>query len=148
MDLVELLRGVELFAGLDEEQLSRLSRISHPEEYRDGDIVFRQGDQGDRLYIIREGQFGVIVGDDPETARPTIYLGTGQIFGEMALVDYGERSATIRCASDHAALSVIMRDDFERLCTADTAIGYIIMRNIASDLSFKLRRQNLRPQSG
>lgn len=147
MDLVELLKGVELFSGLNEDQLKRLSAISHPVEYQDGQVVFAQGEQGDALYVIREGQVEVLVGEDPATAHSAVYLGRGQIFGEMALVDYGERSATIRCASDRALIDRIKREDFERLCESDTAIGYIVMRNIASDLSFKLRHRNLDPQS-
>lgn len=147
MELVELLKGVEVFAGMTEEQLKRLAAISRVVEYRDGEIVFRQGETGDKLYVIQDGQVAVVVGDDL-TARPALYLGRGQIFGEMAIIDYGERSATIRCASQHAVLAVIGRDDFEALCSSDTAIGYIAMRNMASDLSFKLRHRNLNPKSG
>jgi CRP/FNR family cyclic AMP-dependent transcriptional regulator len=147
MELVELLKGVELFAGMSEDQLKRLAAISRVVEYRDGEIVVRQGETGDRLYVIRDGQVAVVVGDDLR-AQPTLYLGRGQIFGEMALIDYGERSATIRCASEQAVLAVIGRDDFETLCTSDTAIGYIVMRNMASDLSFKLRHRNMNPKSG
>jgi CRP-like cAMP-binding protein len=142
MDLVNLLKGVELFTGLDDDQLRRLAAISQVVTYQDGDVVFAQGAPGEELYVIQDGQFEVIVGEDPETSRTTVYLGQGQIFGEMALIDYGERSATIRCASDGATLAIIGRADFEALCSADTAIGYIAMRNMASDLSFKLRHRN------
>ena len=146
MELVELLKGVELFAGMSEPQLQRLAAISSVEEYHDGEIVVRQGETGDRLYVIQDGQVAVLVGDDL-AVTPTLYLGQGQIVGEMALIDYGERSATIRCASKRAVLAVIKRDDFEALCSSDTAIGYIAMRNMASDLSFKLRHRNLHPKS-
>ena len=148
MELVDLLKGVELFSGLTPTQLQRLAEISHPVEYHDGQVVFSKGEPGDNLYIIREGQFGVIFDDEPAIEQSFVYLGRGQIFGEMALIDYGERSATIRCASDNALLYVIAREDFERLCQSDTAIGYAVMRNMASDLSFKLRHRNLEPKSG
>jgi len=147
MELVDLLKGVELFAGLNADQIRRLAAITRLVEYKDGEIVFRQGDPGDRLYVIQDGQVAVLVGD-PKTAQPTLYLGRGQIFGEMAIIDYGERSSTIRCASPIARLGMIDRQAFEDLCAADTAIGYIAMRNMASDLSFKLRHRNLNPKSG
>jgi CRP/FNR family cyclic AMP-dependent transcriptional regulator len=136
--LVELLRGVELFAGLDAGQLAQLAAITRLEEIQDGDVVFSQGEQGQALYVIDAGQVEVIL----PNSRTAAFLGPGQIFGEMALVDYGLRSATIRCASGTARLAVIQREDFERLCAADTAIGYVVMRNVASDLSFKLRHRN------
>lgn len=148
MELVDLLKGVELFSGMNEDQLGRLAAISQPVDYAAGDIVFAQGEPGNNLYVIRDGQVEVIVGEDPETGRSAIYLGRGQIFGEMALIDYGERSATIRCASKKASLAVIKREDFEHLCQADTAIGYIAMRNMAMDLSFKLRHRNLKSEGG
>jgi len=144
IELVELLKGVELFAGLNQEQLERLARISRLIEVHDGDTIFSQGEAGHRLYIIRDGQVEVILEDTPAGSQTAVYLGRGQIFGEMALIDYGERSATIRCASKKAGLAVIERDDFERLCASDTAIGYVVMRNMATDLSFKLRHRNLK----
>jgi CRP/FNR family cyclic AMP-dependent transcriptional regulator len=147
MELVKLLKGVELFAGLTDSQFSRLAAISHPLEFRDGQVVIAKGEPGDSLYIICEGQVGVIISDEPDIDRSTVFLGQGQIFGEMALIDYGERSATIRCASKKALIYVIGREDFERLCQSDTAIGYVVMRNLASDLSFKMRHRNMKPKS-
>jgi CRP-like cAMP-binding protein len=147
VELIELLKGVELFAGLSDAQLRRLAAISRPVRYKDSEIIFAQGDEGDQLYIIREGQVEVTIGDDPETARSAVYLGRGQIFGEMALIDYGKRSATIRCVSNDAIIDTIKREDFNQLCAADTAIGYMVMRNLASDISFKLRHRNLNPAS-
>ncbi len=79
--------------------------------------------------------------DEPE--RSQVYLGRGQIFGEMALLDMGKRSATVRCSQDHTVLRAISQPAFTDLCNSDTAIGYMIMRNMAIDLSFKLRHRNL-----
>ena len=148
MELLDLLKGIELFANLSDEQLRKLAAISSVVSYTDGQIVFAQGDQGEHMYVVSEGQVGVIVNDDPQTGSSMVFLGPGQLVGEMALIDYGERSATIRCASKTATLYRIARNDFERLCAADTAIGYTVMRNMVSDLSFKLRHRNLEAKSG
>ncbi|MFC1959613.1 cyclic nucleotide-binding domain-containing protein [Chloroflexota bacterium] len=148
MELIDLLKGVELFAGLNTAQLQRLTEISKLVEYKDGDIIFERGAPGDALYIIRDGQVAVILTEGRTDARGVIYLGMGQIFGEMALIDRGERSATIQCGSAKVAIAVIRREDFETLCASDTAIGYVVMRNIANDISFKLRHRNMEPKSG
>ena len=66
----------------------------------------------------------------------------------MALIDLGKRSATVRCSRDNTILRSIQGEDFTALCEEDTAIGYVIMRNIAVDLSFKLRHRNLDLGSG
>ena len=144
MSLIDLLKTVSLFNGLSDHQLQRLIDISAEEIFDDEDIIIEQGAEGDKLYFISEGQVEILVRRRPtEPNRSQVYLGRGQIFGEMALIDMGKRSATVRCSQDHTVLHVIDSDDFSDLCSSDTAIGYIIMRNMAIDLSFKLRHRNL-----
>ena len=58
-------------------------------------------------------------------------------------MDRGTRSATVRCVQDGTTLFSIPRETFYGLCETDHQIGYIVMRNIARDLSFKLRIRNL-----
>jgi CRP-like cAMP-binding protein len=144
MSLIDLLKTVSLFNGLSDHQLQRLIDISAEEIFDDEDIIIEQGAEGDKLYFISEGQVEILVRRRPtEPNRSQVYLGRGQIFGEMALIDMGRRSATVRCSQDHTVLRVIESEAFSDLCSSDTAIGYIIMRNMAIDLSFKLRHRNL-----
>jgi len=144
MALIDLLRTVHLFSGLSHEQLGRLLAVSEEEVYQDGDIIFEQGAAGDKLYIVSEGQVEIRIRKRPDTPeRSHVFLGRGQVFGEMALLDEGTRSATVRSSQDSTVLRSIKDDAFVQLCTSDTAIGYVIMRNMAMDLSFKLRHRNL-----
>lgn len=144
MTLLPLMKAVELFHGLTDAQLQRLLDISQEAVYQDGDVIFEQGAAGDALYFISEGQVEICIRSTPDSPERTeVFLGRGQIFGEMALVDRGTRSATVRCCQDDTVLRAIQGDAFTALCETDTAIGYVIMRNIACDLSFKLRHRNL-----
>ena len=144
MALLDLLKAVGLFNGLTDEQLQRLIDISAEEVYHDDDIIFEQNVEGDRMYLIREGQVEILIRrTHQEPERSQVFLGRGQVFGEMALLDLGRRSATVKCSRDHTVLYAISRDAFTDLCSSDTAIGYIVMRNMAMDLSFKLRHRNL-----
>ncbi len=144
MALLSLMRTVTLFNGLSDEQLRRLLAISEEEVYNAGDVIVAQGSTGDKLYFITDGQVEVRVrGEADHAEHLQVYLGRGQIFGEMALLDEGPRSATVRCSRDHTVLRSIRSQAFNALCGTDTAIGYVVMRNIARDLSFKLRHSNL-----
>ena len=144
MTLLDLWRAVGLFSGLSDTQLQRLIDISREEIYHDGDVIVEQGTEGDKLYFIHEGQVEIRIRKSPsDPERSQVYLGRGQIFGEMALLDLGKRSATVRCSRNDTVLRAISGEDFTQLCNSDTAIGYIIMRNMAVDLSFKLRHRNL-----
>lgn len=71
-----------------------------------------------------------------------LIMGEGQVFGEMALLDHGARSASVKALKPETVVYTLSGEDFRALCQKDTAIGYVMMRNIALDLSFKIRHQN------
>ncbi len=146
-DLLKLLKAADLFAGLTDEQLQQLIDISQEITYKADEVICKQGDEGDKLYIIRQGQVEVNVEGEQGRSRSQVYLGAGQVFGEMALIDYGPRSATIRSIHNDTVVDGISREAFTSLCNEDKAIGYIVMRNLAIELSFKLRHRNLDPNA-
>jgi CRP/FNR family cyclic AMP-dependent transcriptional regulator len=149
-ELVDLLGRSELFAGLAAEKIQQILSVGHSETFDAGEAIIEAGDPSDELYVVQTGMVEVLVegGAIPDIPGPpeltaVVQLGQGQIFGEMALVDQGGRSATIRAVDDSTSLFVISRRDFWSLCDSDHHIGYVVMRNIARDLSFKLRHRNL-----
>lgn len=145
MNPITTLKNVEIFDGLESDELKHVADICKVKTYIFGDLLTRQGESGEELFIITNGMVEVLYSDASQDTSPqsVVSLGEGQVFGEMALVDFGPRSATVRVISDQAVLQVIQRDDFLELCERDNKIGYIVMRNIAADLSFKLRHRNL-----
>jgi CRP-like cAMP-binding protein len=146
-DLLKLLRAADLFNGLTDEQLERLISVSQESTYNANEVICKQGEEGDRLFIVRQGQVAVNVETEAGRVRSQVYLGAGQVFGEMALIDFGPRSATIRSIHDGTVVDAISREAFTNLCNEDKAIGYLVMRNLAVDLSFKLRHRNLDPNA-
>jgi CRP-like cAMP-binding protein len=146
MELVKLLRSNELFAGLSDSQVGKLASIFHEKTFSKGEMVFAQGEKGDRLYLVRSGFVEVVAQNEGDTAnsKALVHLGPGQSVGEIALIDQGPRSATVRSVEDGTSIAYVGREEFEKLCDSDSAIGYRVMRNIAADLSFKLRHQTLR----
>lgn len=141
----DILTSVELFEGLTSDELDILADVCEERVYPINEIITQQGEVGEELFVVYEGFVEVVrAGLAPENAPKTIVnLGEGQIFGEMALVDRGPRSATVKAASDQTNILVIHRDDFDRICESNNHIGYVVMRNIAADLSFKLRHHHL-----
>ena len=144
MEFRQVLQGVDIFEGLSDEQLDKVALICAEKRFHKGQVITKEGTRGNELFIITEGFVEVIVGKRPVSqARVVVSLGIGQIIGEMALLDQGPRSATVRATTEPTVVQVIQRDGFEKLCEQDTKIGYIVMRNLAADLSFKLRHRNL-----
>ena len=141
MSLTSLIKRSALFSGLSDSEAEAVAAICVEKTFPAGSVLIQQGDTGDELFVIQEGQVEVIVmGPKPE--RPLVVLGKGQILGEMSLLDYGYRSATVR-ATEETVAQIIKEVDFTALCERDNHIGYVAMHNLAADLSFKLRHQHL-----
>ena len=151
MVTIDALKRVEILIGLSNEQLAGVATICQIKVFNAGDTIVREREPSSEIYIIKKGSAQVRLSGGRITAetlaapgpQAIISLGQGQIFGEMALIDMGLRSATVQCTADDTELYVIRRDDFIHLCEQDTDIGYKVMRNLAADLSFKLRHRNL-----
>ena len=144
MDHTEILGSVELFEGITPAELQAISLICKEITFKNGDVITQQGEPGEDLFIVLDGFVEVLhSGTAPEQSpRTIVHLGKGQIFGEMALVDHGPRSATVRAASDPTKVLMLHCDDFEQECEKNHHLGYVVMRNIAADLSFKLRHRH------
>jgi CRP-like cAMP-binding protein len=131
-----------MFAGLNDHQIAKLAAVFDERTLHEGEVLFSQGDEGDSLCLIREG-FVEVVLEENEGERVLVNLGPGQSVGEMSLIDLGKRSASVRAVVDHTVVALVTREAFDKLCQENTDIGFLIMRNIAADLSFRLRRRDL-----
>jgi glutaminase len=143
MDLKAILQRIELFHGLNDKQIEQIIGIGREHTYAKDAQVFSQGSAGDAMYIIGTGQVEIQIDAGGGKTFSPVYLGAGQVFGEMALVDRGTRSASVVVVEDDTTIFRLPAEDLNALCASDTAIGYIVMRNLAQDISFKLRHQNL-----
>ncbi len=141
-EVKKLLKLVSLFRGLDDHQLEHVAQITHTETFDADAAIFHQGDAGDKMYIVENGQVEIQVKDNAGLLNSVLIMGQGQIFGEMALLDQGDRSASVIALQPDTVVYSVSGEAFKTLCETDTAIGYIMMRNIALDLSFKIRHQN------
>ena len=144
MDLISILAGVELFEGLSTAEIENISSLCHQKTFKESEIVAAQGSPGLELFIIQQGFVEVsIQNKGGSSGKVIVNLGIGQTIGEMSLIDQGLRSATVKAITSPTIVQVISQKDFEDLCEQDSHIGYIVMRNIATDLSFRLRQRHL-----
>ena len=84
------------------------------EYFEPGQVIFREGDHGEWLYVVREGEVEVLKGDAAGQETPVRRLGPGECFGEIALVSDRPRSATVRAVSATNVLAVD-REAFQAL---------------------------------
>ncbi len=119
---VLLLRGVPLLQGLAAEQLLAVGEISEQTAFDVGDLVFGEGDVGDQLYLITSGEAEVF-----NQSRRLAVLRERDCFGEMALLDGGNRSASVRALTSLSCLA-IGRDDFGDLLEVSPSLAKSVMR--------------------
>jgi signal transduction histidine kinase len=130
--MVEL-ETVELFRGLNRKELSDLRAISREKHFAAGSQIFREGDHGDGLYVIKNGsvQIAHVVGT--EVRHVFSQLGPGEIFGEMAVIEDQPRSATALAATG-VELYFIPRDEMRTLLQHSPGLAFNTLRMVSRRL--------------
>jgi CRP-like cAMP-binding protein len=142
MSIANLLKRVQLFASLEPDELEQLAAICQEKSIVGGETIISQNTTGNEMYIVSAGSVEVYI-QGLNDARSLVVLGKGQVIGEMALIDQGYRSASVRTTREGATLYLIESDAFYKLCEENNHIGFVVMRNLAIDIAFKLRHRNL-----
>lgn len=151
MSVSAFLQDLGLFEGLSRDQLESIAGVCVERHYKPGAVISAEYSRGNDMFFIKEGTILVQIsttgqtrgsGSDTRELRTIARLMPGQYVGEQSMVDDAVRSATVVSEGDSVLLS-ISRADVERLCDQDPRLGYIFMRNIALELSFKLRNTGL-----
>src|SRR3990167_4052825 len=112
-----VLRNVPLFSGLDEAELEKLSKLAGRKRVERSAFVVRAGDSTDSLYVLISGRAKVTNTDEEGREIILAWLGPGESFGEMGLIDGSPRSANV-VASEACELLVLSKEAFQR-CLQD-----------------------------
>jgi CRP-like cAMP-binding protein len=133
----DVLRQAPLFNALDDEAAAALASSLGTIRLRRGEVLFHEGDTGDKLYIVAEGK--VKLGRTSSDGRENLLaiLGPGQMFGELSLFDPGPRSATVTAVTDVAFYS-LSHDDLLRWLDGRPDVANGLLAQLAS----RLRRAN------
>jgi CRP/FNR family cyclic AMP-dependent transcriptional regulator len=133
----DVLRQAPLFSGLDDEAAQALSASMTETRIRRGEVLFREGDEGDRLYVVTDGK--VKLGRTSADGRENLLaiLGPGQMFGELSLFDPGPRSATVTAVTDVTCAS-LGHEELGKWLTGRPEVA----RGLLTQLAGRLRKAN------
>ena len=109
------LQKVILFSSLNDHQRAQIADSLRAEQVRKDDVVFRQGDEGDKFYIVEEGTLVAMKSTNAGPEKQVMRFSAGDYFGELAMLNDQPRAATIRVTSDFATILSMDRDTFKRL---------------------------------
>ena len=97
--------------------------------YQEGQDIVRQGEMGDCMYVIQEGQVEVVADEGDKEVRLAI-LGAREFFGEMAIFDREVRTATVR-ALDAARVLTVDKRTFLRRIHTDPSLAYHVVQTMS-----------------
>ena len=135
---VELLRKIPLFAKIEPSKLKLLAFTSQRLTFNAGDSLFKQGDAGDALYVIMEGEADVLV-DTPGGQITVATMGTHDFVGDIAVLCDVPRTATVTATSKLTTMR-ITKDLFFQLVCQFPQIAIEIMRELARRLDVTTRQ--------
>jgi anti-anti-sigma regulatory factor len=140
---------IDILASIEGGDLERLREILTPQNFAPGDTICREGDDGDRMWLLAKGSVSVrLVLPDGRGDRRIASLARGTTIGEMALVESARRSATI-VADEDVVCYELVRSDFDRLLAEYPIVATKLLSNLSRELARRLRRtsQDLRNMS-
>jgi CRP-like cAMP-binding protein/anti-anti-sigma regulatory factor len=113
----------------------RLTRVAHPK----GGIIFHQGDSGTDLFIVTKGTASAYLHQPAGRDIRLVTFAPGTVFGELAILDAGPRSASIIADDDFVSFA-LSRAQFAALSAEAPAIAIKLLANLGRELSSRLRR--------
>jgi len=121
---IAVLQRVPLFADLDEGELRRIASVFKERRFSKGDTVIQQGSGAAAFFVIDSGEVNVLV--DGVERR---VLKAGDYFGEMALIDAGARTATVKASTDLVCSGVTFWD-FRPIVEENGVIGWKLLQSL------------------
>jgi MFS superfamily sulfate permease-like transporter/CRP-like cAMP-binding protein len=134
------LDGLPLMQGLDAAQQAVLASVLERVALSAGEVLFRAGEPGDRVYVLAQGSISILSGtpEDRKSVRRLASFTPGVIFGETAMLDGGGRTATAR-ADQPSVAYVLTRERLDEIRRTNPALASQVLLNLARQLSARLR---------
>jgi len=137
--VLQVMGQVPIFENLTPKELKDLTLLTHERSYKANEPVFKKLAPSEGMYVILKGTVEI---KDPDSNTTFATLGSGDFFGELALLDEEPRSA-MAVATEASELVGFFRTDLLTLMTRDPELGNKILLNLSRVLGERLRRTNL-----
>jgi CRP-like cAMP-binding protein len=135
--LAGLWQATPLFAGIPAREVLSLADNMHLRSYGKDEVVFREGDQAAGAILVFDGKVEILA-----DTRPLAQLERGDFFGEIALAENDQRTATARCLED-SRLVFFLKQDLEEWIEVEPRLGNRFLMNLSSVLARRLHQANL-----
>jgi len=136
--------NVELFQGLDADELREILHACERRVFQPGDVLFAEGESATSMFLVEAGELEVRARGDADDDVVLAVRGAGSVVGEMSILDgFSLRSATVKTIAEVAAFE-LSRDVFTQLRDQQRHAAYKLILNLAKILGERRRRTDTR----
>jgi CRP/FNR family transcriptional regulator, cyclic AMP receptor protein len=141
--LLDTISGIRFLRGVTPRHIEELAKISHIEEYQEGDVLFAEGQPVESVYLLMTGEVALEISASGIRPQHVLTVGAGESLGWSALLGRRRRTATAKVTE----ATTLVRMDGQQLidlCQQNPRLGYEIMRQTAAALADRLNAMRLR----
>ena len=138
VDIVETLKTVPLFDEFNKREIQNIARIAHKRSYREGEVIFRQGQVSAGMYIIVHGEVKISRRSGEDVEIPLVTMNAGEFFGDIGLVDDTPRTATAIALVPSYILG-LFRPDLLQLMDRNPKLASKLLFKLAQIVATRLR---------
>ena len=143
MNSLDLLRNVDILNGLSDDQLHSIGKLCHEKSYMDGDVIFKEGQSAESLFLMSEGTVALsfsLPGRVRTPATTIVSVSPGRAFGWSSLMAPYRYRLTSHCTSKTCKVLCLNRKPLRQLFDADKHLGYQVTVNLTTLLSARFHR--------
>ncbi len=134
----EVLKGMDLFEFLKRDELKDIAELANVEEYDQGDLIFKEGDKAEKIYMVMEGRVSIEI----ETAtkkRISVYtLTKGRFFGYPSLLRARKFTTYAHCLDKVTVATIDANELVNKIFKKDCRRGYLVIKKVAELIAGKL----------
>ena len=152
MTIIDTLKSCRLFEGFEAHHLENIANVCRGGSFKEGNIIFKEGDEATELYCLTEGRVVLEMNVQPVPDRPAIptaveVVTKGESFGLSAFVEPHKYTLSARCMTNCTVLA-IKADMLHKLIADDPSLGYELMKRLCRLIRRRLINTRLRLISG
>lgn len=132
-----MLREMDIFEFLDEKDLERIVPLASVEEFKPGDIIFKEGDEAEKIYMVLEGRVSIEILVHGGKMIPVYTMMKGTFFGYPSLLRNKRYTTFARCL-DRVKVVTIPAKELEKIFEQDSNLAYLVMKRVAELIAQKL----------
>ncbi len=134
----EVLKGMDIFEFLKRDELQDIAELAKVEEYDQGDMIFKEGDKAEKIYMVLEGRVSIEI-EAAQGKRISVYtLTRGRFFGYPSLLRAKKFTTYAHCLDKVKVVTIVADELVNKIFKNDCRRGYLVIKKVAELIAGKL----------